>query len=237
MSTQRYVPITQGFNDDPEAWELTDTFGDRSIRLWIEILRIMEESGNQWRQVDGWSASLSRKVRQSPAKVRLIVGWMVAKGWLIVGQESANDSPAILKTRNYAKFHDRRKTVKTATLDSDVVPLPILSEPSEPNLKEDTLVNSDRLTSFAQDWNFTFSDRLPTVRLPLSEPRKRKLRLRLTEHPDEEFWNTVFTNIGQSKFLLGNGNQGWKCTFDFIIENESNCLKIEEGQYAKGKEN
>ena len=90
MSTQRYVPITQGFNDDPEAWELTDQFGDRSIRLWIEILRIMEETGNQWRMVDGWSASLSRKVRQSPANVQRIVGWMLAKGWLIVGQESAN---------------------------------------------------------------------------------------------------------------------------------------------------
>lgn len=236
MSTQRYVPITQGFNDDPEAWELTDTFGDRSIRLWIEILRIMEESGNEWRQVDGWSTSLSRKVRQSSAKVRLIVDWMLAKGWLIVRQVSADGSPIILGARNYAKFHDRRKTAKIITPNSDVVPLPILSYPILPILKESTLVNSARLVSFAEDWNSTFSNRLPSVRLPLSEPRKRKLRLRLTEHPEEEFWDRVFTNIGQSPFLLGNGNQGWKCTFDFIIENESNCLKIEEGQYAKGKE-
>lgn len=161
MSTQRYVPITQGFNDDPEAWELTYTFGDRSIRLWIEILRIMEESANQWRMVDGWSTSLSRKVRQSPANVQRIVDWMLAKGWLIVGQESTNGSPIILTARNYAKFHDRHKTAKKTTADNDVVPLPILpsepsflkpsptppkTQPSKTALKADRVLKSDGTT-------------------------------------------------------------------------------------------
>ena len=101
--------------------------------------------------------------------------------------------------------------------------------------EEDTHVNLARLTSFAEDWNRDFADRLATIRLPLSDSRKRKLRLRLQEHPEEDFWDTVFTNIGQSKFLIGNGSQGWKCTFDFLIENDTNCVKIAEGQYAERK--
>lgn len=84
----------------------------------------------------------------------------------------------------------------------------------------------------AEDWNQEFQGKLPLVRLPLTGSRKRKAALRLIEHPDEKFWDDVFTNIYRSKFLTGNGSQGWRCTFDFLIANDSNCLKIAEGVYA-----
>ena len=128
----RYVPISQLFNDDPEAWELTDAFGDRALRTWIEILRIMEETENAWKQVDGWPASLSRKVRQSPATVQRIVGWLLAKHWLEVRQPLADDPSTVLSARNYWKYHRKQETKKTGSESDIVSSYPILSEPILP---------------------------------------------------------------------------------------------------------
>ncbi len=100
-------------------------------------------------------------------------------------------------------------------------------------VENDTEMTS--LQSFVEDWNSEFKNQLPSVQLPLSQSRTRKLKLRLQEHPEEEFWNTVFTNIDRSPFLQGNGKTGWRCTLDFLIANDSNCVKIAEGNYAEEK--
>ena len=41
--------------------------------------------------------------------------------------------------------------------------------------------------------------------------------------------------ISESDFLQGN-NSNWKITFDWLIENDTNILKVCEGQYD-GKKN
>ena len=237
-SPKRWFPKSRDFNDDPEGWELTDTFGDRTVRLWDEICAILDKTDNHWEVSGRWLASLSRKVRQSSATVSRVLGWLVANHWLTIEQVSTDGSPLVYSSPNYWKYHKKQETkgeIQGPAAGAGIGPS--LPDPSgtEPSSKEDTHVNSTRLTSFAEDWNRDFADRLATVRLPLSDSRKRKLRLRLQEHPEEDFWDTVFTNIGRSKFLIGNGSQGWKCTFDFIIENDTNCVKIAEGQYAEGK--
>ena len=231
-----YVPLSQAFNDDPEAWELTDTFGDRAIRVWIEILRIMEETENHWRQVDGWPASLSRKVRQSPATVQRIAGWMLAKGWLEVEEVSANGSPEVLRARNYWKYHKRRETDKIHTPPQVVSLLPLPpSSPSEPNLKK--VLSSEpeiSVVEFVDSWNSYFNGKLPSVRLPLATSRQRKVQARLRDHPELEFWKLVFGKVWNSSFLMGrNGssNSQWKASFDWIISNDTNVLKVSEGNY------
>lgn len=118
----RYLPISQHFNDDPETWELTDEFGDRAIRLVIEIFSILDRNDNQWKLVDRWEFVLGKKLRMSPAKCWRIVGWMLAKHWLIVGQVLANGSPSILQARNYAKYRKTR---------SGVSPPPVLTSPNQ----------------------------------------------------------------------------------------------------------
>lgn len=93
------------------------------------------------------------------------------------------------------------------------------------------------VNDFIESWNDEFKDKLPLVRLPLSESRKRKVAARLGEHPDMEFWTKVWTNICTSSFLLGNNGKGdherWRCTLDFVTANDRNCVKIWEGQYNR----
>lgn len=96
-------------------------------------------------------------------------------------------------------------------------------------------VESEHLSvkDFVDSWNDQFTGKLPTVTWPLSESRKRHLTARLKEHRDQEdkFWTGVFTNINTSVFLLGNGTATWQCTLDFLIANDTNCVKIFEGAY------
>lgn len=107
----KYFPVSQDFNDDPETWQLTDEFGDRALRTWIEILSILDRNRNEWKLVERWEFVLGKKLRMSPAKCRLIVGWMLAKHWLIVGQYSADGSPHILHAPKYEKYHKMRSGV------------------------------------------------------------------------------------------------------------------------------
>jgi hypothetical protein len=70
----------------------------------------------------------------------------------------------------------------------------------------------------------------------LSETRKRKAAARAREHDDIAFWNRVFARIKSSAFLLGrtnngNGHEKWRASFDWLIENDTNCVKVYEGKY------
>jgi hypothetical protein len=111
MKMARYFPMALYFNDDPETWELTILYGDRALRLVIEIFSILERNRNEWKLVDRWQNVLGRKLRMSPAKCCAIVGWMLAKHWLIVDQPLDNSCPDILRASKYWKYHKRRAAV------------------------------------------------------------------------------------------------------------------------------
>ena len=97
-------------------------------------------------------------------------------------------------------------------------------------MKED-IINDDIMipqTSLAFLWN-ALCVNLPKV-ISLSDKRKKQERLRLTERPFEK-WNEVFTKINNSEFCKGNNNTGWKATYDWIISNTDNSIKVLEGKY------
>ena len=108
-SPKRWMPVSRDLNDDPEVWEFTDVFGDRSLRVLIESLACLDRSENRWRLTGRWLGSLSRKVRQHPATVQRAISWMIEKGWLAVEEQDANGSPLVLSARNYWKFHKWRE--------------------------------------------------------------------------------------------------------------------------------
>ena len=79
---------------------------------------------------------------------------------------------------------------------------------------------------------------LPTVAM-LSPTRRQKALARLREHKEIDFWNLVFGHIRASPFLLGhqktNGDgkhKNRKANFDWLIDNDTNCVKVYEGRYV-----
>lgn len=132
---KRYFHCSQDLISDPEVWELMKEFGDRSILTWLQILIYLERTNNQWRMVGDWLAILSRSVRQSSTNLSRQVGWMVAKGWLEVGEVSATGSPLLLRGSNWLKYNKTRETKKHLSISdqefknkNDVSP-PFLSFP------------------------------------------------------------------------------------------------------------
>lgn len=92
--------------------------------------------------------------------------------------------------------------------------------------KEKETFTDDVLTRIQTEFNNVGLSKV-TV---LSKSRKEKLKLRLKEFSEDIIIDTI-KKIPNSKFLMGENKQGWKCTFDWLIENDKNLLKVYEGNY------
>lgn len=108
---KRYFPVSHEINRDPEVWEITDQFGDRSLRFILEIFSLLDRHENRLPITDQLMASLSRMLRQSLAKCWRILDQMLAKHWLIADEVLANGRPAIVSARNYAEYHRTRSVI------------------------------------------------------------------------------------------------------------------------------
>jgi hypothetical protein len=128
----RYFPFSQEFNSDPEGWELTNTFGDRMLRVWLQILAIGDRNGGvikgtpeQWAPVFArtvFSKNNQKWFRRDSETVLKALRWFSEKHWIRIREGS---DPALIIV-NYAKYH------KTRSENSPPPNHPNLSEPSEP---------------------------------------------------------------------------------------------------------
>ena len=70
-----------------------------------------------------------------------------------------------------------------------------------------------------------------------SETRRKKVTSRLVEMTQlgdpVEIIKTVFEKMEASDVLKGKNKAGWKATFDWLIDNGSNWVKVYEGNYDK----
>jgi hypothetical protein len=64
----------------------------------------------------------------------------------------------------------------------------------------------------------------------ISDTLKQKIRSRLREHPEHEFWETVLNKCLDSPFLVGEKGS-WHATFDWLMKNPENAVKVYEGNY------
>ncbi|MBI4208560.1 MAG: hypothetical protein HY538_02490 [Deltaproteobacteria bacterium] len=84
------------------------------------------------------------------------------------------------------------------------------------------------LSSLASLWN-EICKSLSPVRY-VSSNRQRKEQLRLRER-DEKGWREVFQKIETSSFCRGENERGWRASYDWIIANPDNALKVLERKY------
>lgn len=87
---KRFFPCSREINDDPEVWELTDTFGDRAIRLWLEILSITDKTNNDFKLSGPWVAQIAKHTKLNLKTVVRAIAWMVERNWVtVLGERSA----------------------------------------------------------------------------------------------------------------------------------------------------
>lgn len=151
---KRYFHVSQELNHDPELWEFTTEFGDRSIRTWMQILVYLDRSANQWRTSGDWLATLSRTVRQSVANVSRQIRWLSEKGWLAVRETAEDGSPAVFEAPKWAEYNRRQEHKRSQSVpDSGTLkaridapsfptPTPSLSFPTPKSKKEERIKSS-----------------------------------------------------------------------------------------------
>ena len=82
---------------------------------------------------------------------------------------------------------------------------------------------------FIHEWNgFAFENSLSKIS-SLSESRKKKLEARMKSGNFKQLFEDALEEIKKSQYLLG--SKGWKISFDWLIKNDENILKVVEGNY------
>ncbi len=73
----------------------------------------------------------------------------------------------------------------------------------------------------------------PDIR-EITGDRRKKMLLRIREHPNFDWWDELFARAARTPFLFGTGNRGWKASLDWLVDNQTNAVKILEGRYDNG---
>ena len=136
---KRYHPVSRDLNDDPEVWELTDTKGEKALRVWLEVLALIDRNENRLELSPSGVAAIARKTRTKRDTVSGIVRWCVDKNWLVVTEFSPDGSPLIYEARNYWKYHRKRETN-----GSQASSPPKLSETNLSSLDKEKKLNKEK---------------------------------------------------------------------------------------------
>lgn len=84
-----------------------------------------------------------------------------------------------------------------------------------------------------QVWNDTMKDTaIPSVR-KLTKGRHQKIVTRLQDDEFQNNYEEIFRKVTESHFLCGENNRGWTATLDWIIDNDTNYVKVWEGAHMK----
>lgn len=84
---KRYFKMSHEINNDPEVWELTETFGDRSLRLWIQYLSIFDRNENSFKLSGLWVSQLAKVTKLNLQTVLKATLWMIDREWILVAGE------------------------------------------------------------------------------------------------------------------------------------------------------
>lgn len=96
-------------------------------------------------------------------------------------------------------------------------------------LNEDPAILSPHM-QFREAWNTATKGTPIAACLKLTPARINKIRSRLSERPQLE-WDAIFARITASDFCRGQNTRGWVASFDWIVLNADNGLKVLEGKY------
>ena len=100
-------------------------------------------------------------------------------------------------------------------------------------IREDNIyVNFEKLT--LTTWN-SLCNKYPTIsRIKAISPERRQhLKQRFNNKDFVKNWPEVIKKIPEYPFLLGNNDRKWTISFDWLIKNDTNYLKVLEGKYKK----
>jgi len=148
----RWFNVSHDINSDPEVWELTDTFGDWMLRVWLQLLSVADRNDGvikgelRWigRSMSYLWGSNSRRYNTEwrANKITMACEWMANKGWIKIESDR-------IVVCNHALYHPRRGNINAPSGGKTSSPP---SEPSLPSLpiREKKIIKEKRATRFPE---------------------------------------------------------------------------------------
>lgn len=136
-----------------------------------------------------------------------------------------NRSGASVPVREIAASTEANPNALTLT----PVPSPSQEEKYSPNgeSQDSTVLARVPFQDFAKAWTDNCGVLSPKKNLKLTDERRRKIRARWAEHPDLAYWADCARRMAASSFCC----EGPWATFDWLIKNDTNHVKVAEGKY------
>lgn len=103
----------------------------------------------------------------------------------------------------------------------------------EEKIREDKDIHTVTTESVLLKWN-SFCERYPVLAKVVALTAKRSDQLKTRLKAEAFDFDLILKAIEEQPFLRGESERHWKVTFDWIIKNDTNYLKILEGQYKEG---
>jgi len=126
----RYFPLSHDVNADPVIWEMTGRFGDRTLRLYLELESISDRNG-------GKLPDASEACLRSLASKCQITRTTAARVWEFLVDKALISCDVPPRWGKYRDFHHTRKNKKTQTGKNDV--------PSEPDRTNQDRTNQKKI--------------------------------------------------------------------------------------------
>lgn len=248
-----YISLWRSIQDN-ELW-FEESF--TRAQAWIDLLLLANHKTTYMRvrgirlevkrgQIGRAKETLADRWQWSRSKVMRFLNELEEYG-MIEQQTSIKNSrlPRIISIVNYEKYQqneqqkDNKRTINEQQKDTNNNVNKLNNENNENNENNNkrTIVLSDATVIdfgiYKDFWNHNLKRYgIPTI-VSLSQARKNKIKTRLKKDRDFlEHFKICIQKIMSSEFLQGKSKKGnWKVSFDWVIENDKNYLKILEGNF------
>jgi hypothetical protein len=234
-------------HDDPDISDAMDEFGHAAYAVFFIILEVY---GDEYNHLDseGWlrlsSRFIQRKLRLSSTKVQLILNFYSERQRVLVKYEGSNlliNCPKFIDiASNWVK---RKSTQPTEGLQRAYI-APTAIEVEEEKKKKDTSLFSSTENPVKDSCPHKaiimfYHQNLPSCPqiVKWTDTRASHLRARWNEDKERqnvEWWEWLFQQVAQSKFLTGRitgkNQRPFFASLDWIVKPE-NMTKILEGRY------
>jgi hypothetical protein len=118
-------------------------------------------------------------------------------------------------------------------------PLPIINSFINTNINnkdsESQKTDTPDYQFFFDKWNAAAKHFGLSKIMKLSKKRKNKIKARCKDKDFRESFIKCLRLIDKSNFLQGENESNWKITFDWLIANDNNWIKVIEGNYTDKK--
>ncbi len=202
---------------------LCDLLGSKLVpdRVWeaLELNGWIDRSSDGRILVHDWLDYAGRYLR---GKYKTKNKSMLIEIWAIHGRKYGEQEEEAERLPQGSK--EEVKKLPTLTLPNHTIPKNINSST---NVLE--YVKFEKST--VEKWN-SFCDKYPVLSklITLNGTRRQHLKKRFSQETFKDF-DKILSVIPGQKFLLGENDRAWKISFDWLIGNDNNHVKVLENKY------